>query len=46
MQNQTRVIIENVKPQLDNGTFFIKRIIGQKVNVTADILSHQTFHWQ
>ena len=39
MQNQTRVIIENVKPQLDNGTFFIKRIIGQKVNVTADILS-------
>ena len=39
MQNQTRVIIENVKPQLDNGTFYIKRIIGQKVNVTADILS-------
>ncbi len=39
MQNQTRVIIENVKPQLDNGTFFIKRIIGQSVTVTADILS-------
>ena len=39
MQNQTRVIIENVKPQLDNGAFFIKRIIGQSVKVTADILS-------
>jgi starch synthase (maltosyl-transferring) len=39
MQNQTRIIIENVKPQLDNGTFFIKRIIGQSVTVTADILS-------
>ena len=39
MQNQTRVIIENVKPQLDGGTFFIKRIIGQKVTVTADVLS-------
>jgi starch synthase (maltosyl-transferring) len=39
MQNQTRVIIENVKPQLDNGAFFIKRISGQSVTVTADILS-------
>lgn len=39
MQNQTRVLIENVKPQLDAGTFFIKRIIGQKVTVTADVLS-------
>ena len=39
MQNQTRIIIENVLPQLDNGAFFIKRIIGQSVNVTADILA-------
>ncbi len=39
MQNQKRVIIENVLPQLDNGAFFIKRIVGQKVNVTADIFS-------
>jgi starch synthase (maltosyl-transferring) len=39
MQNQRRVIIENVLPQLDNGAFFIKRIVGQKVNVTADIIS-------
>ena len=39
MQNQKRVIIENILPQLDNGDFFIKRIIGQEVVVTADIIS-------
>ena len=37
MQNQTRIIIENVLPQLDGGTFFIKRIVGQTVNVTANV---------
>ncbi|MEC4005779.1 alpha-1,4-glucan--maltose-1-phosphate maltosyltransferase [Flavobacterium sp. SUN052] len=39
MLNQKRVIIENVLPQLDNGAFFIKRIVGQKVLVSADIIS-------
>jgi len=39
MQNQTRIIIENVLPQLDSGAFFIKRITGQKVIVTADVFS-------
>ena len=39
MQNQKRVLIENVLPQLDNGNFFIKRIIGQNINVFADIIS-------
>jgi starch synthase (maltosyl-transferring) len=39
MQNQTRIVIENVLPQLDNGAFFIKRIVGQKVSVSADILA-------
>ena len=39
MQNQTRIIIENVSPQLDGGTFFIKRIVGQKVVVTANVFS-------
>jgi starch synthase (maltosyl-transferring) len=39
MQNQKRVIIENVLPQLDNGAFFIKRIVGQTVTITADVLS-------
>ena len=39
MLNQKRVIIENVLPQLNNGQFFIKRIVGQSVTVTADIIS-------
>ncbi|NUY80051.1 alpha-1,4-glucan--maltose-1-phosphate maltosyltransferase [Flavobacterium sp. MAH-1] len=39
MQKQTRIIIENVKPQLDSGAFFIKRVSGQIVHVTADVFS-------
>ena len=39
MQNQTRIVIENVLPQLDCGTNPIKRIVNQKVNVTADVFS-------
>lgn len=39
MQNQTRIIIENVKPQLNSGSFAIKRIVGQKVIVTAEVFS-------
>lgn len=39
MQDQRRVHIENVQPQLNNGEVFIKRVTGQKVEVTADILS-------
>ncbi|NHM07205.1 alpha-1,4-glucan--maltose-1-phosphate maltosyltransferase [Flavobacterium sp. CYK-4] len=39
MQNQTRIVIENVQPELDAGAFAIKRITGQKVIVTADVFS-------
>jgi len=39
MQNQTRIIIENVLPQLNGGSFAIKRIVGQKVFVTAEVFS-------
>ena len=39
MQNQTRIIIENILPQLDGGVFPIKRIVGQNVHVTAAIFS-------
>ena len=39
MQNQKRVIIENVLPQIDNGDYFIKRIIGQNIRVSANIIS-------
>ncbi|TAI48292.1 alpha-1,4-glucan--maltose-1-phosphate maltosyltransferase [Flagellimonas allohymeniacidonis] len=38
MLRQQRVVIDNVQPQLDSGEFFIKRIVGDKVHVTADIL--------
>lgn len=37
MQNQTRIVIENVLPQLDGGLNPTKRIVNQKVNVTADV---------
>ncbi len=36
---RNRVIIENVKPEIDNGLFFIKRIRGERVDVSADIFS-------
>ncbi|HEU4790933.1 MAG TPA: maltotransferase domain-containing protein, partial [Flavobacterium sp.] len=39
MQNQTRIIIENVLPQLNGGSFAIKRIVGQKIVITADVFS-------
>jgi starch synthase (maltosyl-transferring) len=39
MQQQTRIIIENVSPQLDGGAYAIKRIVGQKITVTADVFS-------
>ena len=39
MQNQTRIIIENVTPQIDCGVYPIKRIVGQNINVTADVFS-------
>lgn len=39
MQKQTRIVIENVLPQIDSGAYFIKRVVGQTVTVTADVLS-------
>jgi starch synthase (maltosyl-transferring) len=39
MQNQTRIVIENVTPQLDGGAFYIKRIIGQTIEVKANVFS-------
>ena len=38
MQRQTRIVIENVKPQLNSGTVFIKRVVNEVVHVTADVL--------
>lgn len=34
---RNRVVIENVKPEIDGGRFFIKRVVGESVLVTADI---------
>lgn len=39
MLSQKRVVIENVLPQLEGGAYFIKRVVGEKVFVTADVFS-------
>ena len=41
-----RVVIENVQPQVDCGRFPIKRIVGDRVAVTADIFAdgHDVLH--
>lgn len=33
----SRVVIENVQPSVDGGTFPVKRVVGDTVEVTADI---------
>jgi starch synthase (maltosyl-transferring) len=38
-KNKSRVVIENVKPEIDCGRFPIKRIIGGKVHVEADVFT-------
>lgn len=35
--SRARVVIENVRPQIDGGQFPIKRISGELVNVSADV---------
>lgn len=39
MNGKQRVIIENVQPELNQGDFSVKRIVGDKVQVTADIFA-------
>ncbi|MGB5819414.1 MAG: alpha-1,4-glucan--maltose-1-phosphate maltosyltransferase [Saonia sp.] len=39
MLRQQRVVIEKVTPQLHGGAFFVKRVIGEFVTVTADVLA-------
>ena len=38
-EGRTRIVIEGVKPEIDGGQFPIKRIIGDKVVVEADIFA-------
>jgi starch synthase (maltosyl-transferring) len=37
MNGQSRVIIENVQPQVDGGLYAAKRTVGENVDVSADI---------
>lgn len=39
IDRRRRVVIENVKPEIDGGRFPIKRVAGEKVVVTADIFA-------
>src|SRR5262245_56601035 len=36
---RTRVVIENVAPQVDHGRFPIKRVVGERIRVTANIFA-------
>ena len=38
MQNQRRVVIDSISPQINNGEFFIKRVVNEIVNVDAHVL--------
>ena len=38
-EDRKRPVIENVKPEIDCGRFPIKRVVGEKVTVTADIFA-------
>jgi len=38
VDGRKRVVIESIAPQVDNGEFPVKRIVGEKVDVTVDLL--------
>ncbi|WP_299063963.1 alpha-1,4-glucan--maltose-1-phosphate maltosyltransferase [uncultured Polaribacter sp.] len=38
MQKQSRIVVENIAPQINQGTINIKRVVDEIVNVTADVL--------
>jgi starch synthase (maltosyl-transferring) len=39
VDNPARVVIENVRPEIDGGRFAVKRVVGEKVAVEADIFA-------
>ena len=39
MQKQQRVVVDRVSPEINGGIFPVKRVVGQVVNVSADILA-------
>ncbi|MBT8310199.1 MAG: alpha-1,4-glucan--maltose-1-phosphate maltosyltransferase [Flavobacteriaceae bacterium] len=38
MQNQRRVVIDHVSPQINNGDLFIKRVVNEIVNINAHVI--------
>lgn len=39
IEGRKRVVVENLKPEIDGGRFPIKRVVGEKVAVTADVFA-------
>jgi starch synthase (maltosyl-transferring) len=46
LQNQERVVLSNIQPQIEGGSYAVKRIVGQQLTVTADILCDGHDHIQ
>jgi starch synthase (maltosyl-transferring) len=38
-QKRVRVIIENVKPEIEEGIYPVKRVVGERVSVQADVFA-------
>ena len=38
MLNQSRIVLDYVSPQINNGEFFIKRVVNEIVNIKAHVL--------
>jgi len=34
-----RAVVENIKPSINNGEFYVKRVVGENVEVTADVFA-------
>tara|TARA_R110001583_G_scaffold84281_4_gene221845 strand:+ start:5350 stop:7284 length:1935 start_codon:yes stop_codon:yes gene_type:complete len=39
MKKQERVVIDNISPVINNGDYYIKRVVNEIVSVTADVLA-------
>ena len=48
MQGQIRVYIDNVYPEIDGGKYSVRRVVGEIVEVEADIFAdgHDIVHAQ
>jgi len=42
-EGRTRIVIEGVSPEINGGCFPIKRIIGDRVVVEADIFANKLY---